>query len=113
MSKLVLGILVLVSLLGCEQSRIPIVGTWSHTVAGTTVTYTFNADHTCSLAVVDAAGGTRTLNGIYTFAYLDSIAQLQVIWKDSATSNALPSWETTPVSWNPTTNGLCISLDRQ
>lgn len=111
MAKMILGILLLASLSGCEQSVSPIVGSWSYNFFGT-VTYTFNADNTCSVTAPDAAGGTRTTYGTYTFANVEP-PQLQIWWKDSTTGSMVTLETLTPLFWNQTTSGLCISLEKQ
>ena len=113
MATLVIGILVLLSLGGCDQSSSPVVGTWSHTLLGT-VTYTFNPDSSCSLTAPDVATGQSvTVNGTYALTYIDSHPQLTVMWEHATNSAALAAAQGTLLSWNQSTGGLCISLYKQ
>jgi hypothetical protein len=116
MMKLILGMIVLISLAGCDQNRDPFLGSWSYDLLGTTVTYTFKADRTCSVAVPDfTTGKTKTLRGTYTYAYpsTDSPPQLSITWKADSTNTALSEAAMTPIQWNREAGGLSISLQRQ
>lgn len=118
MKKLILGISVLISLAGCEQGYNPVVGSWSYTTLYGTVTYTFNADKSCSLAAPDlTTGGTTTLRGTYSTTNASPAAPEQLLvdvtWEDAATSSALPTAILTPLTWNATTRGFTINLDKQ
>jgi len=115
MRKLSLGILVLISLAGCTRVQDPIVGNWSYTHFGT-VTYTFNADKSCSVTAPDfTSGGTRTLNGTYTLIQPDSNVppQLDIRWEEASAASTQSAALMTPVTWNPMTNGLSINLERR
>ena len=116
MIKLVLGILVLISLAGCDQSRNPFVGTWSYDLFGTTVTYTFDDDRSCSVTATDSrTGKTKTLSGTYTYVYpsSDSPPQLSITWEADATNLALSAAAMTPLPWNREPGGLSINLERR
>ena len=91
MKKLILGILVLMSLAGCERVQNPLVGNWSYTLFGM-VTYTFNADSSCSVTAPDfTRGGTNTLKGTYIFTQPDSNVppQLDIRWEAATTTGSL------------------------
>lgn len=118
MKWLIPGVLVFMSLAGCEQAQSPVVGSWSYVTSCGTVVYTFNPDRSCSLTVPDVAtGGTKTLRGTYatTSGSPASPEQLlvDVAWEDAPASSAFAPAMLTPLTWNATTRGFSINLSRQ
>jgi hypothetical protein len=118
MMKIILGILSLISLAACDQGQNPVVGSWSYKTSCGLVTYTFNADKSCSLSAPDfTTGGTKTLRGTYTATNASPASPEQLLvdvtWEDATTSSAQSAVILTPLSWNTTTRGFSINLDKQ
>jgi len=116
MKKMILGILVLMSLWGCEQGYDPLVGRWSYNTPLGTVTYSFNADKSCSVTVLDSTTEeTETRRGTYTILQpsRESPKQLSIAWEAAETTSVLPAAIMTALTWNETTGGLSLNLSKQ